>query len=356
MLAVELSSFQLHYTALDGGRVGRRAQRRRGPPGLVPGSIGMAVRRRQGPDLRAGAARLRLQRRRPGDRAAGARGRGRGGRPRDRLHPRHARASDARRGRRHPGRPGVHRGARAPAPPSCARSADLASPAPHIVENALAAAALARALGVSRAAVRDGLRAFRPDGHRIARSRPSPGRRPGSTTPRPPTRTPPGRRCRPTTRSCGSPAVWPRAPASTTWSGRGAAGCAASCCSAATGDVIAEALARHAPDVPGASEIADDGDASRWSAVVRAGGRPGPTRGHRAARRRAARRWTCSPTTPRAATPSPRPSGRWPQAEPASAAGPDRRHAPDLRGNAGPAGETCRAGSGPADGAVRGSR
>ncbi|WP_210649678.1 UDP-N-acetylmuramoyl-L-alanine--D-glutamate ligase [Nocardioides sp. SYSU D00065] len=47
--------------------------------------------------------------------------------------------------------------------------ADLASPAPHFVANALAAAALARAHGVSQQAVRDGLRAFRPDGHRIAR-------------------------------------------------------------------------------------------------------------------------------------------------------------------------------------------
>jgi UDP-N-acetylmuramoylalanine--D-glutamate ligase len=45
---------------------------------------------------------------------------------------------------------------------------DLASPAPHFVQNALAAAALARAHGVSQAAVREGLRAFRPDGHRIA--------------------------------------------------------------------------------------------------------------------------------------------------------------------------------------------
>ncbi|GAB7003752.1 UDP-N-acetylmuramoyl-L-alanine--D-glutamate ligase [Nocardioides sp. AN3] len=44
---------------------------------------------------------------------------------------------------------------------------DLASPAPHFVANALAAAALARAHGVSQAAVRDGLRSFRPGGHRI---------------------------------------------------------------------------------------------------------------------------------------------------------------------------------------------
>ena len=45
---------------------------------------------------------------------------------------------------------------------------DLASPAPHFVANALAAAALARSHGVSQAAVREGLRAFKPDGHRIA--------------------------------------------------------------------------------------------------------------------------------------------------------------------------------------------
>ncbi|MFJ5223958.1 UDP-N-acetylmuramoyl-L-alanine--D-glutamate ligase [Streptomyces sp. NPDC088400] len=40
-------------------------------------------------------------------------------------------------------------------------------PAPHNIANALAAAALARAFGVEPAAVRDGLRAFRPDPHRI---------------------------------------------------------------------------------------------------------------------------------------------------------------------------------------------
>ena len=46
--------------------------------------------------------------------------------------------------------------------------ADLASDAPHVVANALAAAALARAHGVPPSAVRAGLRAFEPDGHRIA--------------------------------------------------------------------------------------------------------------------------------------------------------------------------------------------
>ena len=46
--------------------------------------------------------------------------------------------------------------------------ADLASPAPHFVANALAAAALARSVGVPPAAVRDGLASFVPDAHRIA--------------------------------------------------------------------------------------------------------------------------------------------------------------------------------------------
>lgn len=44
---------------------------------------------------------------------------------------------------------------------------DVDPPAPHNIANALAAAALARAFGVQPAAVRDGLRAFRPDAHRI---------------------------------------------------------------------------------------------------------------------------------------------------------------------------------------------
>ena len=46
--------------------------------------------------------------------------------------------------------------------------ADLATPAPHYVANALAAAALARSFGVPTTAVRDALTAFKPDGHRIA--------------------------------------------------------------------------------------------------------------------------------------------------------------------------------------------
>ena len=45
---------------------------------------------------------------------------------------------------------------------------DVNPPVPHNIANALAAAALARAYGVPAAAVRDGLRAFTPDAHRIA--------------------------------------------------------------------------------------------------------------------------------------------------------------------------------------------
>ncbi|MER6689359.1 UDP-N-acetylmuramoyl-L-alanine--D-glutamate ligase [Streptomyces minutiscleroticus] len=48
-----------------------------------------------------------------------------------------------------------------------AEVADVDPPAPHNIANALAAAALARAFGVPATAVRDGLRAFRPDAHRI---------------------------------------------------------------------------------------------------------------------------------------------------------------------------------------------
>ncbi|WP_344633111.1 UDP-N-acetylmuramoyl-L-alanine--D-glutamate ligase [Streptomyces glaucosporus] len=48
-----------------------------------------------------------------------------------------------------------------------AEVSDVNPPAPHNIANALAAAALARAFGVEPGAVRDGLRAFRPDPHRI---------------------------------------------------------------------------------------------------------------------------------------------------------------------------------------------
>lgn len=48
-----------------------------------------------------------------------------------------------------------------------AEISDVQPTVPHNIANALAAAALARAYGVPATAVRDGLRAFRPDAHRI---------------------------------------------------------------------------------------------------------------------------------------------------------------------------------------------
>ncbi|MEU1016475.1 UDP-N-acetylmuramoyl-L-alanine--D-glutamate ligase [Streptomyces sp. NPDC005900] len=48
-----------------------------------------------------------------------------------------------------------------------AEISDVEPPAPHNIANALAAAALARAFGVQATAVREGLRAFRPDAHRV---------------------------------------------------------------------------------------------------------------------------------------------------------------------------------------------
>jgi UDP-N-acetylmuramoylalanine--D-glutamate ligase len=112
--------------------------------------------------------------------------------------------------------------------------ADISPAAPHNVANALAAAALARAYGVQPVAVRDGLRGFRP----------TPTGSPwsclaaastGSTTRRRPTRTPPWPRCVPTTPWCGSPADWPRAPTSTSSSGAAPTASGPSCCSAPTG-------------------------------------------------------------------------------------------------------------------------
>jgi UDP-N-acetylmuramoylalanine--D-glutamate ligase len=49
-----------------------------------------------------------------------------------------------------------------------ARATDVRPPTPHNISNALAAAALARAFGVAPQAVRAGLRSFTPDPHRVA--------------------------------------------------------------------------------------------------------------------------------------------------------------------------------------------
>ncbi len=127
---------------------------------------------------------------------------------------------------------------------------DLASTAPHFLANALAAAALARSHGVAPVHVREALRGFRPDGHRIAevavrRRRHldrrlqghQPARRPGL-----PARLRPGRVDR---RRAGQGREVRRPRRS-----RSATGSAASVLLGRDAPVVREALERHAPDVP----------------------------------------------------------------------------------------------------------
>ena len=229
-------------------------------------------------------ARLRLQRRRPGHRAAGPRRRRGRGRPRDRLHPRHAR------------RRAWSAWSRTcwPTGPSSRSASTRAAELCTVADLRLAGAALrGQRAGRRRAgppsacrpsAVRDGLRAFTPDGHRIAEVAEVAGVRyvddSKATNPHAAAVVAAGLR----RRSCGSPAGWPRAPRSTSWSagvrdrlrgvvllGRDRA-------------VIAEALARHAPDVP-VIEV-DGGDTVRHGPRGRGGGGARPAGRHRAARPR----------------------------------------------------------------------
>ena len=157
------------------------------------------------------------------------------GRPRDRVHARHARASAWSAWSRTCWPTGPSSRSASTSAAELCTVADLASPAPHFVANALAAAALARSHGVPTAAVRDGLRVVParrpPDRRRRPRSTGSryvddskatnphaahvvaAGLRPGGVGRR---RAGQGRRVRrPRRRAC-------------------ATGCAASCCSAAT--------------------------------------------------------------------------------------------------------------------------
>src|SRR5689334_20362268 len=158
---------------------------------------------------------------------------------------------------------------------------DLASPAPHFVANALAAAALARSAGAPTVAVRDGLRAFRPDGHRIAEVRTVAGVRyvddSKATNPHAAT----------SSLLAYDPVVWV--------AGGLAKGARFDDLVASTRgrfravvllgrdrDVIAEALARHAPDVPVITVDSDEtgtGHAAMERAVVAAQdlARPGDT-------------------------------------------------------------------------------
>ena len=169
VLAVELSSFQLHYTdsmSAESAAVLNVAEDHldwyAGPTGMADyaadkGRIYERVQRACVYNV-ADPETERLVREADVDRGC----------PRDRLHARHARRRHGRAGRGHPRRPGLHRAARLQRRRALHDRRPRLARRPHFVANALAAAALARSHGVSQAAVRDGLRAFRPDGHRIA--------------------------------------------------------------------------------------------------------------------------------------------------------------------------------------------
>ena len=283
VLAVELSSFQLHWTSTVALHAGARAQPRAGPPRLARRRwTQYAAAKAQDLARRRGARR---QRRRPGWSSSSRR-----------------RSADGRTvgftlGDPAPGQLGVARhrrgrpccGPRARVGPAgrgveLADVADVQPPAPHNVANALAAAALARSLrprrpaAVPAAAVRAGLRAVDPGAHRIAhvatvdgvdvRRRlqgDQPARRGGLAAGVPARRL--GRRRAGQGRR------------SSTSSSRGpSTGCAAAVLMGRDRAVVAEALARHAPEVP-VVEVAGT-DTGAMDDVVRAAAalaRPGDT-------------------------------------------------------------------------------
>ncbi len=106
--------------------------------------------------------------------------------------------------------------------------ADLASPAPHFIANALAAAHWLGRTACPRWQSATACATSGPTGTGSPRSRPS-GECATWTTRRPPTRTPPRRPCRPTNRWSGWPGGWPRALRSTpSWRPAGP-GCGGSC-------------------------------------------------------------------------------------------------------------------------------
>ena len=208
VIAVELSSFQLHWQrSVSRGRVGL-PQRRARPPGLA--RLVRGVPAGQGPRLPAHPHRVRLQRRRPADRAAGHGGRGRRGLPGDRVHPRRPRDLDAGPRRRRAGRPRLRRDA----PELGGRARHAARPPGRRAEHR--PPLRGERAGRRRAGSRLRRRAVvGPRRAALLPSRPAPHRRRrdrrrasgSSTTPRPPTRTRRRRRCGRSTRSCGSPAV-----------------------------------------------------------------------------------------------------------------------------------------------------
>ena len=191
--------------------------------------------------------------------------------------------------------------------PSSGRCADLQgdapSIAPHNVANALAAAALARAYGVPAVAgPATGCASFRPDPHRIADVATVDGVRLRQRL-----------QGHQPARGAGVAAAFDHV----VWIAGGLlkgarrvdelvqlgarTGCAAWSSSAPTGRGSPRRLRRHAPDVPVVESVVGDGPTS-WGRcdgdVVARGRRAGAARATRSCSRRRRPRWTCSPTTP----------------------------------------------------------
>ncbi len=249
VLAVELSSFQLHWTALDAGRWPRPCLNvaddhldwHGSMDGLRRATRAGSTRTPRSPASTTSPTRVTEQLVREADVVEGCRAVGftLGVPGRSAWSASSTTCWSTGRSsqqRRDVGRRARHRS------PTCAATR---RPAPHNVANALAAAALARAYGVAAGrGPRRAARASGPTAHRH-RATVADGRRrhATSTTPRRPTRTPPPRRC-----GAFDPVVWiagglaKGAARSTTSSSGAGRGCAAAVLIGRDRDVVARRL------------------------------------------------------------------------------------------------------------------
>ena len=241
--------------ALAAARGGRRAQHRRRPPGLAFHDGRVHRGQGAGAERPGGGGRAR---RRPGRRVAEHRG----GAGAGRLPARRTGRGRTRRARRPTGRPRLRRRPGAAAgrlDTRCRDPSGCSTPWPRRRWRAASACPPTRSRTRSR-----------PSGWAGTGPRwsPSPTGSPTSTTPRPPTRTPPRRPCWPTRAWSGWPAVCSRAHRSTPRSPGSPPGWSARCSSAEIAQEVAEALSRHAPDVPVVQVVTGEDAGMDATAVV----------------------------------------------------------------------------------------
>ena len=284
----------------------RPAQRRPRPPRLA--RLARGVRRAKGKVYAQHRGRLRLQRRTTAPERLVEEAEVQEGCRADRLHPRHPRRRRSSASSTTCSSTGPSSSSAARPPPSSRTLDDLRgdapSPAPHIVANALAAAALARAHGVpagrrARRAARLRARAAPHRRGRHGRRRPLRRRLQGH---QPARRRRVAGRLRARRLGRRRPAQGGRRRRARGGRRRPAARRGAD--RRATGPGSREALARHAPDVPVVD--VDRTDTGAMDLVVERGRARSRTRATPCCSPPPARRWTCSPTTARAVTPSPR--------------------------------------------------